>query len=163
MKKTFQALCVVGAMAATPLAAHHAGEVVVQGDIAAGHGWAYENTEMAHAVEVYFTVTNTGDEPDRLIASSVDFADRTEIQAQVLGEDGVLKTRSIDAVEVAPGQTLTFQPGGMRLVLMSVQRQFDHGQQFDLSLAFERAGTLEIDILIEEVDHDDEDEAEPSS
>lgn len=163
MKKTFLALGVIGALAATPLAAHHAGEVVVQGDIAAGHGWAYENTEMAHAVEVYFTVTNTGDEADRLTAASVDFAERTEIQAQVLGEDGVLKTRSIDALEVAPGQTLAFQPGGMRLVLMSVQRQFDHGQHFDLTLAFERAGTMEIEILIEEVEHDDHEDDDPSS
>ena len=66
-------------------------------------------------------------------------------------------------VERLAAMPLAFQPGGMRLVLMSVQRQFDHGQHFDLALAFERAGTMEIEILIEEVEHDDREDDDPSS
>jgi periplasmic copper chaperone A len=66
----------------------------------------------------------------------------------------------VQAVEIAPGQTLTFQPGGVHLVLQSVQRAFEHGQHFDLALTFEKAGTVEVEVEIEELEHEDEHEHE---
>ena len=144
---------------ATSAAAHHAGEVVSAGNLHVGHAWTYEVAAMAHAVDVYLTIDNEGDAPDRLIAASVDFADTIEIQAPVV-EDGVLKTATVQAVEIAPGQTLTFQPGGVHLVLQSVQRAFEHGQHFDLALTFEKAGTVEVEVEIEELEHEDEHEQE---
>jgi copper(I)-binding protein len=147
---------------ATSAAAHHAGEVVPAGDLHVGHAWTYEVAAMAHAVDVYLTIDNEGEEPDRLIAASVDFAGKVEIQAPVV-EDGVLKTATVQAVEIAPGQTLTFQPGGVHLVLQSVQRTFEHGQHFDLALTFERAGTVEVEVQIEEPEHEDEEGHKPAA
>jgi copper(I)-binding protein len=63
----------------------------------------------------------------------------------------------VQAVEIAPGQVITFQPGGLHLVLQSVQRTFAHGQHFDLTLTFEKAGTVAIEIEIEDQgEHDEE-------
>jgi periplasmic copper chaperone A len=148
---------------ATSALAHHAGERVAAGDLHVSHAWTYEVAAMAHAVDVYLTIDNEGEVPDRLIAAAVDFADKVEIQAPVV-EDGVLKTATVQAVEIAPGQTLTFQPGGIHLVLQSVQRTFEHGQHFDLALTFEKAGTVEVEVEIEEPDHEDEHEgAKPAA
>lgn len=140
---------------ATSALAHHGGEVVAAGDLLVSHGWTYEVADAAHAVDVYLTIDNQGDSPDRLVAASVTFADAVEIQAPVL-ESGVLKTATVKAVEIAPGQVLTFQPGGLHLVLQSVHRSFVHGQHFDLALTFEKAGPVEIEIEIEESDHEDQ-------
>jgi periplasmic copper chaperone A len=142
---------------ASSAAAHHAGEVVSASDLQVSHAWTFEVAAMAHAVDVYLTIDNEGDAPDRLIAASVDFAAEVEIQAPVV-EDGVLKTATVQAVEIAPGQTLTFQPGGVHLVLQSVQRTFEHGQHFDLLLTFERAGAIEVEVEIEEPGHEDDHE-----
>ncbi len=147
---------------ATSALAHHAGEVVEAGDLHVSHAWTYEVAAMAHATDVYLTIENEGDVPDRLIAASVDFADVVEIQAPVV-ENGVLKTTTVQAVEIAPGQTLTFQPGGVHLVLQSVQRSFEHGQHFDLALTFEKAGTVEIEVEVEEPDHEDHEDHEPAA
>ena len=152
MKARLLGLTLAAAMATSALA-HHAGEVVKAGDLLVSHAWTYEVAAMAHAVDVYLTVDNEGDAPDRLIAASVDFADKVEIQAPVV-EDGVLKTTTVQAVEIAQGQALTFQPGGIHLVLQSVQRIFEHGQHFDLALTFEKAGTVEVEVEIEEPDHE---------
>jgi copper(I)-binding protein len=153
--------CLLGLTFAAGLAgaalAHHAGEKVAAGDLRVSHAWAFEVAAMAHAVDVYLTIDNVGEAPDRLIAAAVDFAAEVEIQAPVV-EDGVLKTATVRAVEIAPGQTLTFQPGGIHLVLQSVQRAFEHGQHFDLALTFERAGTVEVEVEIEEPDHEEEHE-----
>jgi copper(I)-binding protein len=147
---------------ATSALAHHAGELVEAGNLHVSHAWTYEVADMAHAVDVYLTIENEGEAPDRLIAAAVDFAKGVEIQAPVV-EDGVLKTATVQAVEIAPGQTLTFQPGGVHLVLQSVQRTFEHGQHFDLALTFEKAGTVEVEVEVEEPDHDDDDEHEPAA
>jgi copper(I)-binding protein len=134
---------------ASSAGAHHVGEVVKAGDLLVSHAWTYEVAGMAHAADVYLTIENQGDAPDRLIAASVDFAKGIEIQAPVV-ENGVLKTATVQAVEIAPGQTLTFQPGGVHLVLQSVQRMFEHGQHFDLALTFEKAGSVEVEVEVEE-------------
>jgi len=161
MKARLLGLTLAAAMATSALA-HHAGEVVKAGDLLVSHAWTYEVAAMAHAVDVYLTVDNEGDAPDRLIAASVDFADKVEIQAPVV-EDGVLRTATVQAVEIAPGQTLTFQPGGIHLVLQSVQRTFEHGQHFDLALTFEKAGTVQVEVEIEEPDREHEEDREPAA
>jgi copper(I)-binding protein len=148
MKARLLGLTLAAGLASSAVA-HHAGEVVKAGDLLVSHAWTYEVAAMAHAADVYLTIENQGDAPDRLIAASVDFAKEVEIQAPVV-EDGVLKTATVQAVEIAPGQTLTFQPGGVHLVLQSVQRMFEHGQHFDLALTFERAGTVEVEVEVEE-------------
>ena len=158
MKARLLGLALAAGLATSALA-HHAGEVVEAGDLHVGHGWTYEVAAMAHAVDVYLTIENEGEEPDRLIGASVDFASKIEIQAPVV-EDGVLKTATVEAVEIAPGQTLTFQPGGVHLVLQSVQKAFDHGEHFDLALTFEKAGTVEVEIEVEEPGHEDDREHE---
>jgi periplasmic copper chaperone A len=159
MKAHLLGLTLAAGLAGTALA-HHAGERMAAGDLRVSHAWTYEVAAMAHAVDVYLTIDNEGEAPDRLIAASVDFADEVEIQAPVV-EDGVLKTTTVQAVEIAPGQTLTFQPGGIHLVLQSVQRSFEHGQHFDLVLTFEQAGTVEVEVEIEEPDHKHDEGAEP--
>ena len=146
------ALVLLTGYAAPQVAAHHEGEVASAGGLKVSHAWTYENAAMAHGMEVYLTVSNTGESPDRLVGAAVDFAERVQIQAQVLGRVGVLQTRPIDAVEIAPGPTLSFQPGGARLILMSVQRQFDHGQHFDLQLNFANAGPVEVEVEVEDVE-----------
>jgi periplasmic copper chaperone A len=162
MKARLLGLTLAAAMGSSALA-HHAGERVAAGDLYVSHAWTYEVAAMAHAVDVYLTIDNEGEAPDRLIAAAVDFADEVEIQAPVV-EDGVLKTATVQAVEIAPGQTLTFQPGGIHLVLQSVQRAFEHGQHFDLALTFEKGGTIEVEVEIEEPDHEDEQEgAKPAA
>jgi periplasmic copper chaperone A len=157
MKARLLGLTLAAGLASTALA-HHAGEVVKAGDLLVSHAWTYEVAGMAHAADVYLTIENQGDAPDRLIAASVDFAKEVEIQAPVV-QDGVLKTATVQAVEIAPGQTLTFQPGGVHLVLQSVQRTFAHGQHFELALTFEKAGTVAVAVEVEEPDeHEDEPE-----
>ena len=161
MKARLLGLLLAAGLTSSALA-HHAGERATAGDLSVSHAWTVEVAALAHAVDVYLTIENRGGAPDRLIAAAVDFADEVEIQAPVV-EDGVLKTATVRAVEIAPGQTLTFQPGGVHLVLQSVQRTFEHGQHFDLTLTFERAGSIEVEVEVEEPDHDEDEGHKPAA
>jgi periplasmic copper chaperone A len=78
------------------------------------------------------------------------------MQAQAIGGDGTLAVQDVAAIAVQPGQVLTLQPGAIWLELEGVQRAFVDGQHFHMTLVFETAGAVEIDVWVNEADdHDD--------
>ena len=154
MRRVLGAAVIAGVLVTTPLLAHHAGETFQAGALVVSHVWTHENAPAAHANAVYLTVANDGTEPDRLIAVEGDFFESAELQAPVLGEDGTLRTTSLSSIEIAAGQSLTFQPGGVQIVLVGLQDSFFEGDHFHLSLVFEKAGTLEVEVEVEGHGHD---------
>lgn len=146
----------VAALLAAPVMAHHDGEIVTAGALRLSHAWTEETGATAHAIEVYLTIENTGAEPDRLVAARTDFTRPAMFQAPVLQADGTLAVQEVAALEIAPGQSLTLQPGSIHLVLNDVKRRLEGGEHFDLVLEFARAGAVEIEVEIEHADEEGE-------
>jgi copper(I)-binding protein len=95
------------------------------------------------------------------VAARTDFTQPAIFQAPVLAADGTLVVRDMDAIQIAPGQSLTLQPGSIRLVLNDVQRRLEGGEHFDLVLEFETAGPATVEVEIEH--HDETHRHGPSS
>lgn len=155
--------------------AHHDGEIVEKNGVRASHAHTAEPAAASHGIDVYLTIENLSDAPDRLIAAEVPFAAPGRFEANVLGADGTLTVAVVPAVALAPGQTVTMQPGGLRLVFDDVKRELHAGDHFELTLTFETAGTL---VMVGEVeaadqhggedhhhdhDHEEADQADPAS
>ncbi len=143
---------------ATSAYAHHPGEGTIYeaGDIVVSHAWTYENEAAAHANHVYLTLDNQGGEADRLLKAEVAFAGQAVFQGQALDADGTLEVRDLSAIKVNPGQVLTLQPGAAWIELEGVTQTFEHGKHFDMTLTFEKAGIVQIEVEVEERDdHDD--------
>ena len=47
-----------------------------------------------------------------------------------------------------PGTTTRFQPGGRHVMLMGLRALLREGMQFPLTLAFEKAGTLSVPVIV---------------
>ncbi|GGK53372.1 copper chaperone PCu(A)C [Salinarimonas ramus] len=148
------------ALAALPVAAHHAGDQFRTGPMVVSHAWTEETSPMAHAAEVFLTVENTGEAVDRLLSATTSFTAPGVFQASVMTETGAVAVREVPAIEIAPGQSITFQPGGIHVVLNDVKRNLEAGDHFHMTLVFEEAGALEIDVEIEE--HGDHDHDAPA-
>jgi hypothetical protein len=149
---------------AGPAVAHHAGETSQLSKLVLSHAWMHENAEMAHSTSVYLTIDNQGTEADKLIRAEVDFADEAVFQAQTVGADGVLAVRDISGINVDPDQVLTLKPGVVWIELESVHRTFEHGEHFDMTLTFEKAGMVEVEVQIEPFGgHEDEHEKDETS
>ena len=161
--RTLIATALVAATAGVALA-HHDGDIFRKGDMVVSHAYTFENAKMAHSMRVYLTLANAGAAADRLVSASVPFAGRVLFEGQAIGTDGTLSVREIAAVAVEPGQTITFQPGALWIELESVSATFEHGEHFDMTLVFERAGAIEIEVEVEEADeHGDDDHGKPAS
>ena len=71
----------------------------------------------------YFRLDNKG-AAARLVGASSPVARRVEIHTH-LHEDGVMKMRKVDGVDLAPGQTVVFEPGGYHLMMFGVTLEAD--------------------------------------
>jgi periplasmic copper chaperone A len=151
-----RAVALAAALLASPALAHHAGDIFQAGDMVVSHAWTQETSGTSHAIEVFVTVSNEGSNADRLIGATTSFTNRGVFQAPVLNASGSLAVTEVPALEIAPGQSITLQPGGIRVVLPNVQREYGAGSHFHMTLEFETAGMVEIDVKVDEAAHEHE-------
>jgi copper(I)-binding protein len=140
----------LAALLAVPAIAHHDGDTFQKSGLVISHAHTDEPSPSAHSIHVYMTVENTGDAADRLVAASVPFAAAGRFEANVLGADGVLTVATVPAIAIEPGQTVSMEPGSIRIVFDDVKRTISAGEHFDMTLTFENAGTVEVEVEIEE-------------
>lgn len=140
-----------------PAKAHDGGDVHQSGEIIVSHLWTHATSATSDAIEVYLTIDNTGLEGDELIAATTRFTGHGRLQAPAF-ENGALRVVEAPTLEIAPGQTISFQQGGITLVLPNVQRVLREGDHFDIVLEFAKAGAITAEVGVEApVGADDQD------
>ncbi len=91
----------------------------------------------------YMTVTNEGRETARLVAASSPAAAKVEIHTTVI-EDGVMKMRPLEAIEIPPGETVRLEPGGRHIMLLGLGQPLEPGDRIDLTLVFADRGRIDV-------------------
>ncbi|MDZ4737330.1 MAG: copper chaperone PCu(A)C [Rhodospirillaceae bacterium] len=112
------------------------------------HPWARATVPSAQNGVVYVAISNEGDTADRLVAVASPAAARAELHT-ILMEDGVAKMRPLDAIEIAPGETAPLEPGGDHIMLLGLKGPLVEGHKLALTLTFEKAGAIDIELTIE--------------
>lgn len=108
-------------------------------------GHDMENISMG---AFYFTVTNNGDETDRLVMVETDMAEVVEIH-DVKMDGGVMQMVPMhDGVEIGPGETIVLEPGSYHVMLIGITESMLNGEEFTATLHFEQAGEVEITVPI---------------
>ncbi|MCR9219944.1 MAG: copper chaperone PCu(A)C [Alphaproteobacteria bacterium] len=121
---------------------------VKAGDLMIEQAWARATPPGARVGGGYLTITNHGAAPDRLIGGSVDFAERLEIHEMAM-QGEVMKMRALpDGLEIPPGGAVTLKPGGYHLMFMGLKNALEQGARVPVTLAFERAGRVTVDLAV---------------
>jgi len=96
----------------------------------------------------YLSITNTGGEPDRLIAVSSPEAERGELHEMSM-ENSIMKMRPLaDGIEIPAGATVTLAPGGLHLMFVELKAPLAEGGKLPVTLTFEQAGKIETFLHI---------------
>ncbi|PPR63948.1 MAG: hypothetical protein CFH10_00378 [Alphaproteobacteria bacterium MarineAlpha4_Bin2] len=111
---------------------------------------AWSRATLARNGAAYMTIFNHGSIADRLIAAESPVAKNVELHSHK-SSDGVMRMRRIPAVEVHPGKSAVLEPGGSHLMLMGLARSLKEGEVFPITLAFEKAGKVMVDIAVQKV------------
>jgi len=113
------------------------------------HPWARASAGPAPNGAAFMTIHNSGD-ADRLVAATGDVAQRIELHTHMM-EGDVMKMRQVPAVDVPADGTAALQPGGFHVMLIGLKAPLKEGARFPLTLTFERAGTVTVEVAVEAV------------
>jgi copper(I)-binding protein len=112
------------------------------GKIMVGHPWMRPATGDTAAVGL--SLLNQGSEPDRLIGATSPAAKRVVLVDLVDG-----KPAPVQAIELLPGKPIPLKPGARELRLEGLTAPLAPGGTLMLTLTFERAGSLPVEVMIE--------------
>ena len=95
----------------------------------------------------YLVIHNAAGTKDRLVAASAEIAKRAELHTH-LHENGVMKMRPIEGVDVPAHGMAALKPGGDHVMLMGLSEPPKEGSQFPLVLTFEKAGEISVMVTV---------------
>ena len=97
---------------------------------------------------VYFDVRVTG-AGDALIAAATEIAEDAQLH-EIATVDGSAMMREVaGGIPIAPGGSVSLRPGGYHVMLLGVAEVPAPGETFALTLEFERAGRVTVDVAVE--------------
>jgi copper(I)-binding protein len=123
-----------------------AGDTMV-GALTVSNPWARASAGAAPNGAAYLTIVNAGDQDDKLVAAETPAAARAELHTTIQ-EGDVMRMRPLEAVDIAPGASVTLAPGGMHLMLMGLTAPLEEGQSVPLTLTFEHAGKVTVEAMV---------------
>jgi len=118
------------------------------GDLEIIHPWARATAALARNGAVYLSLANHGEIADRLLGAETPVARKARLHGHLI-EGGIVKMRPVEAVEVAPGGPVVLEPGGFHIMLMGLKAPLEAGAAFPLTLRFEKAGAVAIEVRVE--------------
>jgi copper(I)-binding protein len=96
---------------------------------------------------VYITLRNTGSVPDALVGTSSAAAEVVELHETIRDGD-VMRMRPVAKLDLRPGAAFEMKPGGLHLMLINLKRALRPGQTVPLTLTFEHAGPLALEVPV---------------
>ncbi len=116
------------------------------GDLSVASPWSRPTAPGAAVGVVYFSITNSGRQPDRLLEASSPVAGRSEFHESRTVQ-GIMQMRAVASIECPPGVT-KIEPGGLHLMLVELKQPLAAGTQFALTLRFRDAGSLTVQVPV---------------
>lgn len=119
------------------------------GDLKIVHPWSRATPPGAKVAGGYFSITNIGSSPDRLLSISSEISAKTELHEMGV-KDGVMTMRPVSGgLEIPAGGKVALAPGGYHLMFVGLKRQPKQGKTFPATLTFEKAGTVAVEFAVE--------------
>ena len=125
-----------------------AGMPVTAGDLEITGAFTRATLPNAPVAGGYLTISNTGTTDDRLVSASTPAAGMSQIHEMKM-EGDVMKMNELPEGLVLPaGGSVSLAPGGYHLMFMDLTGPLVEGGSITVTLTFEKAGTVDVEIPI---------------
>lgn len=119
------------------------------GGVVVERAWTRAVAASSPVAVGYMTLRNEGPAPDRLLSASTPLARAVELHESTL-DGGVARMRPLpEGVPLPPGAAVRLEPGGAHAMLLGPARAFARGERVPLTLRFERAGAVAVELTVE--------------
>jgi hypothetical protein len=133
------------------------------GRLAVQDAWS-RPTAAGNNGAVYLVVSNGGSSDDVLLGASADIARAVEMHETMavdtseeessehsgmdMGDDA-MQMMPLDSLLIPAGEEVTFTPGAYHVMLVEIQEELVEGESFMITLHFEQAGDVEVEVVVE--------------
>jgi len=108
--------------------------------------WARPTVEGQMAGGAFLKIQNQGG-ADRLLAASSSAAGMVQLHSMAM-DGNVMKMREVEAIELPAGKTVELKPGGLHIMLMGLKAPLKAGSSVPLTLKFEKAGAVTVNLTV---------------
>ena len=111
------------------------------------HPWARATAQGQRIGGAYLAIDNHG-AADRLLSVRGAVAEALQLHSMAL-QGNVMHMREVDAIDVPAGAKVKLEPGGLHIMLVGLKAPLAAGSSFPLTLKFEKAGEVKVDVKVE--------------
>lgn len=102
---------------------------------------------MAPTSAVFLSLHNTTSKTRVLVGGHSSAAKAVELHTHTM-QDGMMAMRQLQQIEIPAGQTVTFQPGDLHIMLIGLNHALEDGKRIDLTLDFADGEKLELQVPV---------------
>jgi periplasmic copper chaperone A len=113
------------------------------------HPWTFAASGTGGAARVSMTIKNTSGAPERLLRASSPVAAKVELR-EAADAGATLSSKPLPAVPIPAGHEVDLTIKGAHVLLTGVKKRLDAHGTFKLTLVFEKAGSVVVDVMVEE-------------
>ncbi len=131
----------VACLVAAPLAAALAGEITIS------QPWARATPAPGGAGAAFMTITNAGENADKLVKAASSAANVTELHTHI-HDGGIMRMEAVPSIDVPAKGSVALAPGGLHIMLIGLKEPLQEGATFSLTLSFENAGDIMVTVPV---------------
>lgn len=103
---------------------------------------------------VYFVIRSS--EADELVGASSDVAEAVEIHESTMSGD-VMEMHHSPSIPLAAGEDVTFEPGGLHIMLVRLKQELKTGDEFEITLHFKNHEDLKATVAVSDTPASEQD------
>lgn len=109
--------------------------------------WARATPGGAKVGGAFLEIRAAAGADDKLISASSPVSGIVELHDHI-HDNGVMRMRRVDGIAIPGGKTTALKPGGLHIMLMDLKQGLKQGETVELTLVFEKAGTIKVPVPI---------------
>lgn len=100
---------------------------------------------------VFMALTNTGAADRSLVAAESEAAATVELHTHSM-EDGMMRMRRIERIELPTGERVVLEPGGLHVMLIGLAEQLQPGMDVALTLILDDGSRMPVTAPVRRID-----------
>ncbi|WP_020403873.1 copper chaperone PCu(A)C [Gracilimonas tropica] len=105
--------------------------------------------EQSGTSAAYFLYENELMNPDTLLSITSNVSDLVQVHETYKTDDGMMGMRERKTVVVEAGEVVTFEQGGLHVMLINVEKSLAEGDSVQLEMVWARAGKVQKKLPVQ--------------
>ncbi len=112
--------------------------------------FARVSAKMSNSGAAFMVIQNMTGQDDRLIAAASDVAEKVELHTHIEDANGIMRMVHVEeGFELPKDGQIMMARGGHHVMFLGLNKQLNNGDVVHVTLTFEKAGNVEIDVPVD--------------